>query len=98
MLKWKPPLYTGASIYSYEIRLHGRTVEGIILKLLRFHYIVFMNRQDDDWIYSSPIYVSSGLQQEVFITAQNDAGEGMAKSFWTQGRFSYFILYMLCVS
>lgn len=84
-IKWKPPVYTGNSVYSYNIRMVEEST-GLWVQFpfeMNFYHLI-MERQTDEWIRSPAIWVKGfGLILKVEISAINAAGEGEALKFET---------------
>lgn len=96
-IKWKPPVYTGNSVYSYNIRMVEEST-GLWVQFpfeMNFYHLI-MERQTDEWIRSPAIWVKGfGLILKVEISAINAAGEGEALKFETVGEsptFSDFVI------
>ena len=87
LLRWKPPLYSGNSIYSYNIRMKEHQVETTAIFPFRDkHYHVLMDTQHDNWIRSQSIWVAGPqMKFEVEVFPINDAGVGSSVIFFTDG-------------
>ena len=86
VMKWKPPVYTGDSIFAYDFRVKGHTSKKqAYFSFEYFHFHLILERRDDDWIYSSPIFVVNSLHQEIVVSARNDAGLGQPAEILTDG-------------
>ena len=84
VMKWKPPAYTGDSIYAYDFRVQGHTANSLPISLHIFHYHLILEHRDDEWIYSSPIFAITSFVQDVVVEALNDAGVGEAVQIRTK--------------
>eukprot|EP00111_Clytia_hemisphaerica_P023500 TCONS_00069235-protein len=92
-LRWKPPLFTGGSVFSYQI-VHE--TDEAIETLVNFPFPVYernviLNRQDDEYIHYEGIWTQQtrklSLKQIFTIVAINDYGRGEAYTNTTHGVF-----------
>ena len=95
-VKWKPPLYTGDSVYSYEIEHwnEGVTSDGLNWKNeVEFQHMIRNPTDDEDedgFIHYEGIWTTVGsrikFQQYFMIVAINDNGEGNPYENITYGK------------
>jgi len=91
-LKWKPPLYTGGSVYSFKVTSQREDVQHILPKeslyLIR-NTMKGNNDDDDEFIHFEGIWTlpTKKYHQSFEITALNDNGEGETYADKTHSKF-----------